>query len=143
MKTKFSELLKVKKQKVSELENQLATKRQEKKIVLNEISALISKISELQLPQYGNFAQLKVSQHERTYFFREKENKDNMVKYFDQEINNLNYLYKEANIDYEKIKHLHDIEEKKIIENLEKQESKAMDEIANQLFLLRQNKEHV
>jgi hypothetical protein len=135
MKTKFSELLKVKKQKLSEIEQQLAAKRYEKEVVVLQKVQIESEISAFQLPKEGDFSSMKLAIANREYLFKEKEHKENMIKYFEQEIDNLNFLYKEANIEYEKIKHLHEVEVEKMITELLKKESKQMDEIANQLFV--------
>ncbi len=141
MKTKFSEILKVKKQKVSELEQQLAAKRAQKELLLVQLAEVLSKIEDFSFPKEGDFSGFKSAQYGLEYLSKEKEHKENMIKYFDQELENLNILYKEANIEYEKIKHLHELEEKMILQELLKKESKEMDEIANQLFLLRQQGE--
>lgn len=138
MKTKFSEILKVKKQKVSEIEQRLAAKRHEKEVVLLQKVQIESQIAAFTLPQHGDFSAMKMAISSRDYLFKEKEHKDNMIKYFDQEINNLNILYKKANIEYEKIKHLHEVQMQKLIEQMQKEESKQMDEIANQLFIRKQ-----
>jgi flagellar biosynthesis chaperone FliJ len=57
-----------------------------------------------------------------------------MLKYFEQEINTLNILYKEASLEYEKIKHLHSVEIEKVVEMQKREEAKRLDEIASQLF---------
>jgi len=51
-----------------------------------------------------------------------------------QQIEGIKELYKEANIDFEKINYLEDLEIKKQLEELKVQENKDMDEIANLLF---------
>ncbi len=137
MKTKFSEILKVKKQRVSEIEQQLAAKRAQKEMLLAQVAEVLSKIKDFSFPKEGDFRSFRSAQYGLEYLSKEKEQKENMIKYFDQEIENLNILYKEANIEYEKIKHLHELEEKMILQKLLKEENKQMDEIANQLFLRR------
>ncbi len=140
MKTKFSELLKVKKQKVSEIEQKLAAKRHEKEVVVLQKLQIESEIAAYTLPSQGDFSAMQLAISGRDYLFKEKEQKENIIKYFNQEINNLNILYKEANIEYEKIKHLHEVEMQKIVEAIAKEESKQMDEIANQLFMRNRNR---
>ncbi len=135
MKTKFSEILKVKKQKVFEIEQKLASKRAEKEILLTQIAQILSKVKNFSFPEEGSFSTLKSARYNLEYLYKDKEQKENMIRYFDQEIDKLNILYKEANIEYEKIKHLHKVEEEMILQKLLKEESKRMDEIANQLFI--------
>ena len=141
MKTKFSELLKVKKQKVSEIEQKLAAKRHEKEVVVSQKLQIESEIAAYTLPSQGDFSAMHLAISGRDYLFKEKEQKENIIKYFNQEINNLNILYKEANIEYEKIKHLHEVEMQKIVEAIAKEESKQMDEVANQLFMRNRNRD--
>jgi len=141
MKTKFSELLKVRKQKVSEIEQQLAAKRHEKEAAVLHKLQIESEIAAYELPQKGDFSAMQLAISGRDYLFKEKEHKENMIKYFDQEIENLNKLYKEANIEYEKIKHLHEVQMQEMIDAIAREESKQMDEIANQLFI--RNKKEV
>ncbi len=135
MKTKFSEILKVKKQKVSEIEQQLASIRQQKQQTLNQIDEIIQKIKLFSYPNEGNYAELNIALAQKNSLFHEKENKENMLKYFDQEINKFNILYKEANIEYEKINHLHKLEIEKMLDEIKRQEAKNLDEIGTQLFV--------
>ena len=141
MKTKFSEILKVKKQKLSEIEQKLANLRHEKEIITTQLAETLSKINAFTLPKSGDYTQMQMALGQKEYLFREKEQKENMLKYYDQEIEAANLLYKEANIEYEKIKHLHDMEEQSMMEEAMRKEAKRMDEVANQLFLRTQGKE--
>jgi flagellar biosynthesis chaperone FliJ len=142
MKTKFSELLKLRKQKVSEIERALADKRHEKDQLLLQISEILVKIQHFTLPQSGDIAAFQMANAQKNYLFKEKEHKENMIKYFDQEIEILNSLYKEANIEYEKVKHLHQLEEQKMVDARLREEAKQMDEIAGQLFFLQKQKDN-
>ena len=135
MKTKFSQILKIRKEEVSKIELQLASKRAQKEILLTQVAEILSRIEEFSFPKEGDFSAMKSAHYGLEYLYKDKEQKENMIKYFDQEIENLNILYKKANIEYEKIKHLHQEQEKMILKKLLKEESKQIDEIANQLFL--------
>ncbi len=143
MKTKFSELVKLKKQKVSEIERALANKRHEKALLRNQIADILQQLQNFQLPQSGDISTLQMATAQKNYLFKAKEHKENMIKYFDQEIQNLNILYKEANIAYEKVKHLHQIEEQKMIDAKLREEAREMDEIAGRLFLRNRGKDHL
>jgi flagellar biosynthesis chaperone FliJ len=141
MKTKFSELVKLKKQKLSEIERALAHQRFEKQQLLSQISDIIVRIQNFTLPKSGDVSSFQMANAQKNYLFKEKEQKENMIKYFDQEIERLNILYKEANIEYEKVKHLHQLEEQKMIDARLREEAKQMDEIAGQLFFLQKQKD--
>ncbi len=135
MKTKFSELLKVKKQKVSEIEQQLASVRQKKLLILNEIDKINQDIKSFNYPSEGDYSQLNIALAQKNSLFHEKENKENLLKYCDQEIEKFNIQYKEANIEYEKINHLDNIEIEKKLDEIKLQEAKNLDEIGTQLFV--------
>ena len=141
MKTKFSELVKLKKQKVSEIERSLADQRFEKQKLVSQIAEILTQIQNFTLPKSGDISTFQMATLQKNYLFKEKEHKENMIKYFDQEIERLNILYKEANIEYEKIKHLHQLEEQKMIDARLREEAKEMDEIAGQLFSLNSKKD--
>ncbi len=134
MKTKFSELLKVRKQKLSEIERELADKQSQRTVLQEQVAQISGRIAAYTLPQSGSYTAMQVALGKKAYLFRDKEHKENMIKYFDQEIKNLNILYKEATIAYEKIKHLHEREVAEIVAEKLRQEAKEMDEIAGQLF---------
>ena len=134
MKTKFSEILKVKKQKVSEIEQKLAAKRFERETLVSQSVALSTQIAAQEFPKEGNFAAMQRAYRGRAYLYAEKERIKNMIQYLDDEIERLYTAYKEANIDYEKIKYLHESEKQKKIAEMMREESKRMDEIAGQLF---------
>lgn len=141
MKTKFSELLKVKKQKLSEVERALAQKRHERAQLVEQSALIRSRIETFSPPKSGDYRQMRMALHSREYLFKEKERNANMIKYYDQEIAALQQLYKEANIDYEKINHLHTLEVEQRLKERMRQEAKDMDEIAGQLFFIERMKE--
>ncbi len=134
MKTKFSEILKVKKQKVSEIEQQLAAKRFEKEALVAQSFEISAEIGAQELPKEGSFAAVQTAYRGRAYLYAEKERVENMIQYLDDEIEQLQNAYKAANIEYEKIKYLHENEKQKKIAAMMQAESKRMDEIAGQLF---------
>ena len=138
MKTKFSELLKVRKQKVSEIERKLASIRAQKAQTLTEIAEIDSQIQHFKIPESGDFNAMRMAFAQKDFLYRDKLQKENMLKYYDQEINNINILYKEVSLEYEKIKHLNALEREKILEAQKREEAKRLDEIAGQLFLRKQ-----
>ncbi len=140
MKTKFSELLKVRKQKVSEIERKLASVQAQKAQTRVEIAELDSALCSLEIPQNGDAVVMHSFLAQKEFLYRDKLQKENILKYFEQEISNLNILYKEASTEYEKIKYMHTVEIEKLLEMRKKEESKQLDEIATQLFIRNQKK---
>lgn len=135
MKTKFSELVKVKKQKVQEIENSLRDARARKQNLQLEITDIISQMHTLPKPPHGEFSTLQLSYTYLEQLKLQKEQYEIMLKQTDVEIQGLQELYKEANIGYEKVLYLHDSEVQKELIVLKQQENREMDEIANQLFM--------
>jgi len=133
MKTKFSQLVKVKKRKVDEIESELLDTQNQKRRVESEIENILQEISELKTPQSGDFAQLNLSYSYLSNLSNQKKFKEEQLHSIIQQIEVIKELYKEANIEYEKIKYLDEQEIKKQLEELKIKENKDMDEIANLL----------
>jgi predicted transcriptional regulator len=64
----------------------------------------------------------------------QKEFLQNQLANLKSEEQNIMHLYKQANIDYEKIKYIDDLEKKDKIIKIKKDEEKDLDEIAIMLF---------
>jgi flagellar export protein FliJ len=133
MKTKFSQLVKVKKRKVDEIESELLDIQNQKRRVESEIESILQEIRELKTPQNGDFAKLNLSYSYLSNFSNQKKSKEEELIKIDNQIEVIKELYKEANIEYEKIKYLDEQEIKKQLEELKIKENKDMDEIANLL----------
>jgi len=133
MKTKFSQLVKVKKRKVDEIESELLDIQNQKRRVESEIKNILQDIVELKAPQSGNFAELNLSYSYLSNLSNQKKVREKQLLSIMQQIEIVKDLYKEANIDYEKIKYLDEQEIKKQLEELKIKENKDMDEIANLL----------
>jgi len=133
MKTKFSQLVKVKKRKVDEIESELLDTQNQKRRVEIEIKNILQEIRELKAPQSGNFAELNLSYSYLSNLSNQKKFKEEQLHSIIQQIEVIKELYKEANIEYEKIKYLDEQEIKRQLEELKIKENKDMDEIANLL----------
>jgi flagellar biosynthesis chaperone FliJ len=133
MKTKFSQILKLKKRRVEEIENALTEVRAKKRRTLLEIKNIVDEISRLKTPTSGSFAQVSIAFLSLSKLSNQKKSKELELEQIDLQIQEIQELYKEANIEFEKIKYLEDEEIKKALEALKVQEAKDMDEIANLL----------
>ena len=134
MQTKFSQLLKVKMRRVDEIEGEILDAQNKKRKAELKIIEIEDEIQELKVPKSGEFSQISIS----SFFLT---NLSNQKSFFKQELSStqmqiegLNELYKEANIEYEKVKYLDDLEKQKYIKELKIKESKDMDEVGNLLF---------
>ncbi len=134
MQTKFSQILKVKKQIVDECERELLDIRNVKKNKLLQIQDLKLQIKNTQKPKNGSFLQLNMVYLNLRILSNQKKEFENDIISLDNQIEGLKELYKVANIEFEKIKYLDSQEIKKIIKLQNMQEKKDMDEISNILF---------
>ncbi|MBM0637446.1 flagellar export protein FliJ [Campylobacter sp. VicNov18] len=135
MKNKYDSVLKVRKQQLDKVENNLHKARQRQ--LQNQKSYELSR-KEYEsldtLPKSGTIAQLRSTlsmvQVGRDAIARAKEK----VELSQKEINHYQFLYKKAYLDYEKIKFLEAEEFKKKQKELAKAEEKLLDEIAISRF---------
>ena len=140
MKTKFSQILKVKQRKVDEIENELMDVRFQKRKTLTRIEEIVKEIEGLKTPQSGSFAEINISHTYLKNLSNQKQSKEQEIIQLDQQIEGIKELYKEANIEFEKIKYLEDLEIAKKLQEIKVQEAKDMDEIANLLHAQKKNK---
>jgi flagellar export protein FliJ len=140
MKTKFSQIVKVKQRKVDEIENELMDVRFQKRKTLSMIEDILKEIEGLKTPQSGSFAEINLSHSYLKNLSNQKKEKEKEILQLDKQIEGIKELYKEANIEFEKIKYLEDLEIEKKLQELKVQESKDMDEIANLLHAKKKSK---
>jgi len=138
-KTKFDSLVKLKKLKVDEIQNNLSKINTQLQIEKENLEKLKEEFSQLQYPKSGNFGmitQFKMLQSEMQNAINQKQAQ---IAFINSQIHNLQHHLKEANLEYEKMKYLQSEEIKKYIQKLKKQEEKNIDEIA--LLLFKNNRE--
>ncbi|WP_024789642.1 flagellar export protein FliJ [Lebetimonas sp. JH292] len=130
MKTKFSAVVKVKKQEVDKIEKDIQK-------INYSITELNKKIEELQNilfslipPQNGNFSLFSQIKTQQNLLRNEIEKFKNQILFLKSRKNELMNELKKANIEYEKMKYLENEEIKKIIKKAKLKEAKDMDEIA-------------
>jgi len=140
MKTKFSQIVKVKQRKVDEIENELMDVRFQKRKTLSMIEDILKEIEGLKTPQSGSFAEINLSHSYLKNLSNQKKEKEKEILQLDKQIEGIKELYKEANIEFEKIKYLEDLEIEKKLHELKVQEAKDMDEIANLLHAKKKSK---
>jgi len=134
MKTKFSDLLKIKDRKLKEIEKKISLVIADIDTIKKDIEDIESEIKEFKSALSGEFALYQI---QKSFFTLMVEKKDKLQKDktdLDMKLELLKNEYKIANIEYEKIAYLHKEEEKKLLEELKVKESKMMDEVANILF---------
>ncbi len=141
--TRFTDILKVKKQKLSEVERELQDVRNRKKRLELKIKQVDSEVKALKSPQNGDFGTLQMARQAFLAMIGEKELLTQKLETRIKQIEGLEMLYKEVNIDYEKIAYLDKLEIKKEMKRIADEESKELDEIANILFVNKREKVEV
>lgn len=132
--TKFSQILKVKKQALEKIEIDLTKRRNKLSVLKNEINDLIKQISDHEFPKKGNSIELNSNLAILNTYKNQKQNLSEKINLTNKEIMHFEHLYKKAYLDYEKIKYLEEEEIKKFILKAKKQEQIMLDEIATQRF---------
>ena len=141
MKTKFSDLLKLKDRKIKEIERALSIKIDELRSAKVKQEDIVNKINEFQTDKSG---EIGVYQVQKSYFNLLIDKKDEIlsnINRIESKIETLRTEYKEASIEYEKILYLHKEDKKLILDEIKSKESKMMDEVANILFNKKSHKE--
>jgi len=139
MRTKFSAILKVKSLDVEKLENEIIKLNNQKKSLLEDIKNLQAELKDSKLPKSGDMTQLKKAYFQNDFIKQNIELKFQNIQFLEEQIKSTELLLKKAMLEYEKIKHLHELEVKKILDEIKIKEAKELDEIGTLLFTL--NKE--
>ncbi|TKX28365.1 hypothetical protein CQA38_08325 [Campylobacter sp. MIT 12-5580] len=130
MKSKYSSVLKVKKQGLDKAEQNLSKAKQRQ--AQNELAFQNASLecANFALPQNGNTQMLKQSLEMLEIARSVKERAKEKLELSQKEVLHYQTLYKRASLDYEKIKYLQSEEFKAMQKRLKKEEEKFLDEIA-------------
>ncbi len=130
MKTKYSQLLKVKKQKVDGIENKIALLNAQKNKIAVELEVLKREINDLKLPKEGKFGQFVTASFAFEKLMGVKKEKEKEIDSKNSQIIEARNEYKMALMEYEKIKYLEDLIIKEKLAKNKKDEQKLLDEIS-------------
>ncbi len=130
MNSKYSSVVKVKKQELDKAETNLLKAKQRQKANEEALSKANAEYLSLKMPVQGNTELLKQSLEFKSIAQNVKEAAKEKVKLSAQEIVHYQHLYKNAHLAYEKIKYLESQELKELQKKLEKAEQKSLDDIA-------------
>jgi flagellar biosynthesis chaperone FliJ len=140
MKTKFSSIVKIKEQNLKNIEGSLAKARAEVRKAKNELDLIIDEIRSIKIPQKGSMSLLRLANDSLHSMQEQKKHKEMFVKLCESRVQEVLVEYKNANIEYEKMLHLHDVEIAKELKRIKELEQKELDEMSVVLYNL-QNKE--
>lgn len=130
MKTKYSQLLKVKKQRVDTIENEIAFLNSKKRSVEIEIEKLLNEIDSIDKPKEGKFGLFLSASYSFDTLFSLKKEKELFLQDMENELAQKRDEYKIALMEYEKIKYLEDLEIEQKLDKIKKDEQKLLDELS-------------
>lgn len=134
MESKFTPIAKIKKQQRDKVEVKLAKARSQLRLFEDKMLQVDVQMQGLEQPLHGSMKQMRIFQ-EQLYVIRvQKEQLKEQIVLIKQRIENLKAAYKQAHMEFEKIKYLEQKEVEEWLQKLKKQEQLDMDEIASVLF---------
>ncbi|MBD5165008.1 flagellar export protein FliJ [Helicobacter sp.] len=134
MKTKFTQLVLLRKKKVDEAEIMLQKNAQAISAKQSEIDALVREFATLQEPKSGIYQAFLTFTHHKDEFRQTIDFKMQELSQLKHKKQELQEYFRVQNIEFEKAKYLDGLEIKKMIEQAKKQETKDLDEISVMLY---------
>lgn len=130
MKTKFTQLVLLRKRKADEAELMLQKNAQQILAKQGEIDALVAEFATLKEPQSGVYQAFLTFSHHKEEYRSSIDFKMQELAILRQQKRELQEHFKLQNIEYEKAKYLDGLEVKKLLEKARIKESKDLDEIS-------------
>lgn len=130
MQTRFYSLVRLRKQKVDEVERAISANNRNIQLTEEAILGFTEEMLSLQTPEKGGFNQLLQFQDMKRVYTQQIRQKQLDLKQLHKYAKTLQKMLKEVSIEFEKAKHLDDVEREKIIKEREKLEEAEMNEIS-------------
>ena len=134
MKSKFTSVVRVKKQEMDKVEAKLVVARLNVRNAEEKIALLRAKLNEFSLPKSGNIGELRENLELINIARAELSACKESLEIAKKEVLHYENKYKNANLEYEKMKYLEKEEFKKEIKRIQKAEALALDEFAVMKF---------
>ena len=134
MKSKFTQIVNIKKRNLDKIELNLARTRNEAAMIEGFIAQAAEQISKFEMPLSGSAADLRGSLELLGAMRREKNLLTERLELTKKSIAHLERQYKAANLEYEKMKYLQTQDFSAQIEKIKKAEAAALDEFATMNF---------
>jgi len=135
MKKEFSDLVKIKKEDLKDLETKIREKNIQKESILKEIKELQNEIDSSSLPSEEKMGILNLFKESIKKTREAINQKKSFLKNIDQGLESLQEGYKEVSIEYEKIKYIDQLSTKRYKEKIQRKEQKDLDEISSLLYM--------
>lgn len=134
MKSKYSQVVKIKKQELDKAENNLAAAKARQRANEAALSKANADYLGISLPKSGSVALLKQGLEFKNIAKNVQDAAKEMVKLSEKECSHYQHLYKNAHLNYEKLKYLETEDFKAMQKAIAKAEQKALDDIATSKF---------
>lgn len=134
MKSKFTQIVNIKKRNLDKIELNLARTRNEAAMIEGFIAQAAEQISKFEMPSSGSATDLRGSLELLGAMRREKSLLTERLELTKKSIAHLERQHKAANLEYEKMKYLQTQDFSAQIEKIKKAEAAALDEFATMNF---------
>lgn len=139
MKSKFTQIVNIKKRNLDKIELNLARTRNEAAMIEGFIAQAAEQISKFEMPSSGSATDLRGSLELLGAMRREKTLLTERLELTKKSIAHLERQHKAANLEYEKMKYLQTQDFSTQIEKIKKAEAAALDEFATMNFTRQKN----
>ncbi|WP_458700168.1 flagellar export protein FliJ [Sulfurospirillum sp. 1307] len=135
MKSKFTPIVKVKKQMMDRVETLLAKARYKEQNISKKLSFTCKQIEETKVPKEGSISLMLQFRENLKILRDEKSNLSRELEISQNEIKQLQDKYKRARMEYEKMKYLEKRDFEEWMKKIKKQEQLDLDEVSTMLFV--------
>ncbi len=130
----FSKISKIRKQKLDKIESEVIKLKQEIRGLKKKLDKVYEEIKSLKTPVSGDMILFSSYNEQKRLLGNQKDDLLRILHVKEMQLAKKHQEYKKANIEYEKIKYLEEVEFKKKMDRIKKLEQKDLDEVANMLY---------
>ncbi len=134
MKSQFSKIAKIRKQKRDAIERELMKSQNKERLLTHKIASLYDDIAAVQMPKEGLVTLLLMVNEQKSILNREKKRCEQELFVVQRATKQLQSEYQKAHVEYEKIKYLEEQELQAMMDKLKREEQLYLDEISTMLF---------
>lgn len=134
MKSQFSKIAKIRKQKRDAIERELLKSQNKERMLSHKIATFYEEIAALQMPKEGMISLLLMVSEQKSILNRDKKRCEQELMVVQRQTKQLQLEYQKAHLEYEKFKYLEEQELQTMMEKLKREEQLYLDEISTMLF---------
>lgn len=134
MKSQFSKIAKIRKQKRDAIERELMKSQNKERMLNHKIATIYEEIAAVQIPKEGLISALLMVSEQKSILNREKKRCEQELFVVQRTTKQLQSEYQKAHVEYEKIKYLEEQELQAMMDKIKREEQLYLDEISTMLF---------